>query len=323
MEYCRLGRTDLQVSRVGLGAMRIVGPDCPEEKALAIVHKAIDLGINYIDTAPVYGPLFGGYAGESEERLGKALKGISSDKVMVASKYSPNRVGGLNTDPQAMIDTVEGSLSRIGRDCLDVLLLHSILSEDYELVMETVYPVAVKLREQGKCRNIGISERVRVDVSNEMAAKAIPSDHFDMILMKYTVMNQMAGEKLFPLAEEHDVGIALLSAVTPMSSGVVNRPEVIAEMRKRMGLRGSEGHPLDFLVQGDLANLFEAGARFCASHPTVDLILCGATSTEILESSVKSVLGAPLPDEHLARLAPLSSLEIDLLAEGIIDEPIF
>ncbi|MFQ6090973.1 MAG: aldo/keto reductase [Candidatus Bipolaricaulia bacterium] len=148
VEYTNLGSSDLRVSKIGLGAWQLgtegwgFGADFTERDALAAVDKALELGINFIDTAEVYGD------GRSEELVGEALKG-RRDRVIIATKVS-----GGHLRAKDLVRACEGSLKRLGIDQIDLYQIH--WPNSYVPLAETMGALD-KLVEQGKVRYVGVS----------------------------------------------------------------------------------------------------------------------------------------------------------------------
>src|SRR5688500_18586173 len=158
MEYRRFGRTGLQVSVMGLGTG---GPSrlgqrsgVAEPEAIKTVHRALDMGINLIDTAA-------NYTG-SEAILGRALKGIRRDRFILCTKFGPSSRedgGGAGLkDESAMATSLERSLQDLGLEHVDVFQLHGVSPDSYEAARDRFLPIARTLQEQGKTRFIGITE---------------------------------------------------------------------------------------------------------------------------------------------------------------------
>ena len=153
MRYKKLGRTGLDVSVVSLGSG---GPSqlgqrtgVPQKDAIRLVHEALDLGINLIDTSSGYG--------QSEVILGRALKGVSRDKYILATKF-PSLVSGNIQTPQGVVKLVEQSLMRLGIDYIDIFQFHGLQPEYYRDTVDSLMPTLQKLKEQGKYRFLGASE---------------------------------------------------------------------------------------------------------------------------------------------------------------------
>jgi|GEM_PF-6694548 len=150
----KLGRQGLEVSAVGLGCMGMSQsygvPN--DEESIATIHRAIDLGVTFFDTAEVYGPFV------NEELVGRALKG-RRDRVVIATKsgfrIEDGKNLGLNSQPEHIREAVEGSLRRLGTEYIDLLYQHRV---DPAVPVEEVFGAMADLVRQGKVRYLGLSE---------------------------------------------------------------------------------------------------------------------------------------------------------------------
>ncbi len=155
MDYVELGNSRLKVSRVGLGCMGMSEyyPGFNEKESVATLHRAVELGINFFDTADEYG------MGKNEELLGKAFKGIR-DQVIIASKFgfvrdASGNTLGIDGSPRHVREACEASLKRLQTDYIDLYYLHRI---DPRTPVEDTLNALLDLKDQGKIRAIGLSE---------------------------------------------------------------------------------------------------------------------------------------------------------------------
>jgi aryl-alcohol dehydrogenase-like predicted oxidoreductase len=153
MEYTKLG--DLEVSRIGLGCMGMshiyTGYKQADELSIAVIHRALDLGVTFIDTAEIYGPE------KNEILVGKALKG-RRDRVSLATKFGlRSNLGkaGVDSSPENIRVAVEGSLKRLNTDYIDLYYQHRV---DKTIPIEDVVGTLVELIDEGKIRHYGLSE---------------------------------------------------------------------------------------------------------------------------------------------------------------------
>src|SRR5690349_4029689 len=144
----------LEVSALGLGCMGMsqsYGP-ADEQESIATLHRAIDLGVTFFDTAEVYGPFV------NEELVGRALRG-RRDEVVIATKFGwrieDGKVNGITSRPETIRKAVDGSLQRLGIDTIDLLYQHRV---DPEVPIEDVVGTMSELVQQGKVRHLGLSE---------------------------------------------------------------------------------------------------------------------------------------------------------------------
>ncbi|MDA0748996.1 MAG: aldo/keto reductase, partial [bacterium] len=198
MEYRVLGKTGLKVSAVGVGCWQMGGvtggrgwTGTTDEESIATVHRAEDLGVNLLDTAPTYGD------GHSEEVLGKALKG-RRDRFVLATKARP-----ITDDPDEekarrnILELCEGSLRRLQTDHIDVYQLHAV---PHEATMGAVMETLAELKKQGKIRWFGIS-------TNDVDAirKLLGLGEISVVQVGYNLLSR-SGEEALRLAKAENLG---------------------------------------------------------------------------------------------------------------------
>lgn len=319
MERRRLGRTGLQVSVLGYGAGAVgglftKGAAADQERAIA---RALEAGINYFDTAPVYGN------GESERNLGRALKALKAD-VVVGTKVR------LTTDHRADVAGaiargMEESLKRMGRDHVDLFQLHNPLTAQdagdklaIDIALEQVAPAMEKLKASGKTRFIGFSG------VGEPAAllRAVESKLFDTVQVVYNALNPSAGGpmpagapgldygRLLDKAKAADMGTIIIRALAGGAlSGTTDRHPLAMQDVAPIGSAPdfaadvARAKSLEPLVRdGTAGSLTELGERFVISHPAVSTMLIGYSNLDHLEAAIAAVEKGPLPDAALKRL---------------------
>jgi len=303
MRYKKLGRTGLDVSIVSLGSG---GPSqlgqksgVPEKNAIRLVHKALDLGINLIDTSSGYG--------NSEVILGKALKGIPRDKYILATKFSSLVSGNIQT-PQGVVKSVERSLLRLGIDYIDILQFHGLQPEYYRETVDSLMPTLQKLKEQGKYRFLGASEMFYDDPMHKMFSMALVEGIFDTAMIGYNILNQSAEHGTFPLCSKKNVGVLNMVPVRRSLSRQARLEETVRTL-KEVGFIPqdvlSDIDPFGWLVQDSVTSVTNAAYKFVAAHPSVTTVLTGTANIEHLTENVNAILGPPLPEEDMQRLRKL------------------
>ena len=192
MQYTTLGKTNLRVSVAGLGTggfSRLgLKSGKTEDEAARLIHEAVDLGINFIDTAPSYG---------TEGVVGRALKTIPRDQVVIATKaqfrgkpFAPPATGGRGLD---------NSLRLMGTDHVDVFNLHGVEIDEYDYALNTIAPALLKEKEKGKIRHIGITENPIVDFTNAMLKRAVNDPVWEVYMVGFHMMHQGARQNVFPV----------------------------------------------------------------------------------------------------------------------------
>ena len=203
MRYRRLGRTNLQVSAIGFGGMQI--PAVPEAQAIDCLNRALDLGVNYIDTARVYG--------DGEDKVGKVMR-TRRDECILSSKTVENEAPGA-------LRSLDESLKALQTDKIDIYCCHGTnLIRRFERIMMRGGAVDAlkKARAQGKIDFIGFSSHWNL----EMIKAMIRSDEFDMMIVPYNLVDiEGMGAEVIPLAKERDMGVVTMK---PLWGGRLTTP---------------------------------------------------------------------------------------------------
>jgi aryl-alcohol dehydrogenase-like predicted oxidoreductase len=215
MRTVELGRTGMQISRVGLGAWAIGGSgwwdawgEQDDEQSIATIRRAVELGINWIDTAPIYG------LGHSEEVVGRAVEGLS-ERPYVFTKASllDGGDGGVIhcLERDSILAEVEASLARLRLDVIDLYQVHW---PDPDEDIEEAWTTFAELKEQGLVRHIGVSN---FDVAQMRRAQAIAP--VETLQPPYSLLERDIEEEILPFAEEEGIGVIPYS---PMASGLLS-----------------------------------------------------------------------------------------------------
>jgi aryl-alcohol dehydrogenase-like predicted oxidoreductase len=262
-----------------------------EAHAIRIVEHAIELGINFIDTARAYG---------TERAVGKAIRG-KRDRVVLSTKSIVGRgAEGLLTADE-LNASLEKSLERLGTDYVDIFHLHGVTADQYRHCVESLVPVMERARRAGKIRFLGITETFARDTSHRMLQLALPDDYFDVIMVGYSILNPSAQRTVFPKTLEKDVGTLIMFAVRR----ALSRPDALSELLGT--LEGTFDHDpasvLEYVAtHPEIASLVQAAYRFCRHQPGAHVILTGTGNARHLEDNVASICAPPLPANVLERL---------------------
>jgi aryl-alcohol dehydrogenase-like predicted oxidoreductase len=302
MEFVTLGRTGLEVSVAGLGCgghSRLglaTGHD--QAHATRIVAAALDLGINFIDTARAYG---------TEPAVGAAIRG-RRDRVILSSKASPGFGDELLT-ADGLRASLEKSLARLGTDCIDVYHLHGVTAAQYPYCVDVLVPELERQQAAGKIRFLGITERFVSDTGHEMLSRALPDDLFDVVMVGHNLLNPSARKRVFPLTIQHNVGTLIMFAVRRALASPQNVKETVERLISEGALEGApldREDPLGFVTAHPaVPSIIEAAYRFCRHEPGAHVILTGTGSIEHLRENVASILAPALPAEVNDRLASI------------------
>ncbi|ADV82469.1 aldo/keto reductase [Terriglobus saanensis] len=212
MQKKRLGNSDMEISTIGLGAWAIGGPGSKiswgpqdDNDSIAAIHKAIDLGVNWIDTAPAYG------LGHSEEVVARALKG-HSNKPYVFTKCSLlwDEAGEIHNDLSQIRQELENSLRRLQTDTIDLYQMHWPKPEEQ---ISEAWSTMAKLQQEGKVRWIGVSNFSAAQM--ELVGKIAPITSNQP---PYSMINRAIEAEVLPYSAVHNIGTI---AYAPMHSGLL------------------------------------------------------------------------------------------------------
>ncbi len=334
MKYRVLGKTGLRVSEIGFGCGNVGGMMIrgTREEQLLIVSRAIAAGINYFDTASAYGD------GKSETNLGRVLAELRP-RVTVATKV---RLGGNDlTDIKGAVQrSLEASLSRLRRDSVDVLQLHTQVSMERGTVG---WPNAVGLRDVlGKdgvvdafeaVRSEGLVRFVGFTGLGETTAlhRIVESRRFDVVQAYYNLLNPSAGvavpsgfasndfRQLIDLAASNGMGVVVIRVMAGGAlGGEATRRGYASPPLGRPMVPGNEyevderrAEKLGSLVAGDIGSLPQATVCFALMHPGVSTVLVGFSNLSQIDEAVTASGKVPLPKSKMRRLSELWSSDFE------------
>ncbi len=323
METRVYGRTGMNISLLGfgcgaVGGLMVRGAAADRERAVA---RALEVGINYFDTAVQYG------MGVSETNLGLALKALKPAQAFVGTKVRLpaedfGRVGA------AVTASLDGSLGRLGMDHVDIFHLHNAITVkgggdtlSADQVLHDVVPAFEALRKAGKTRFLGIT------AVGETAAlhKVIDAGTFDSAQVSYNMLNPSAGEtipagypaqdydRLFDHTRKAGVGVVgirviaggALSASDQRHPIASPAPEPIGTASNYDADVARARRLMPLVTEGFASSLPEAATRFAITHPAMGTILVGMATVDEFEAGLAAVQKGPLPAAALARLVEL------------------
>jgi len=311
MEYRDLGETGMRVSEISLGTWALGGEwgTVGEEDAYAALNRAVDLGVNFLDTADVYGD------GRSERLIGRLLEGRPDDEIFVATKagrrLDPHTAEGYNHENLSAF--VERSLKNLGVEALDLLQLHCPPTEAYS--QDSTFEALDRLQEAGKIRNYGVSvEKV------EEARMALSYPNVRTVQIIFNIFRQRPSEDFFPLAEERNIGIlARVPLASGLLSGKMSSDRAFAEDDHRNFNREGEAFDRGETFSGvdfetglgaaeelkelvpDGHTLAQFALRWILMHPAVSCAIPGGKNPSQVEDNVAAAGMTPLSDETMQR----------------------
>ncbi|OMC96473.1 aldo/keto reductase [Paenibacillus sp. FSL R5-0636] len=295
-----LGKTNLQVLPLGLGANAVGGhnlfPGLNDETGRNIVRSALDHGINFIDSAFIYGP------GRSEELIGEVLKerGVR-DNVVIATKGAHVITGDkitLDNSPAFLRQSVEDSLKRLQTDYIDLYYIHF---PDENTPKDEAVGELKKLKDEGKIRAIGVS-----NFSIDQLKEANKDGHVDVLQSHYNLLHRDAEQDLLPYTQEHGISFV---PYFPLASGLLGgkykQGDTFSDIRKNDPLFQGETfaknlEKVDKVRQIANAKGVEVAHVVLAWYltvPSIDVLIPGAKRPEQIVSNLETLKVQLTPEE--------------------------
>jgi aryl-alcohol dehydrogenase-like predicted oxidoreductase len=305
MHYTTLGKTGLKVSVAGLGCggnSRIGrGAGLSEAQSVALVRKALDLGVTFIDTARAYG---------TEAIVGKAIAGHPREAVVISTKSHAHSFDGASVLPaSAVVGSLDASLKALGTDYVDIFHLHGVWPALYDRVMAEIVPALLREKEKGKFRHLAVSETGPRDPGHVMLERAAEEPAWEVFMLAFHMLNQNARHRLLARTQANGIGTLCMFAVRNVFSRPGLLQKTVAQLVSEGKLRAEDVDPQDplgFLVhEGGAESVIDAAYRFARHQPGIDVVLFGTGSVEHLRDNIDSILRPPLPAEDVARLYAL------------------
>lgn len=309
MKYKPLGNTGLNVSEISLGTVEL-GLDYgfpgtahfqkpPTPEAVRLLHRAVDSGINLIDTARIYG--------DAEEIIGMALQEMTyrpyiASKVVIPPDpgYSgpfpapPQRNMGVKQLRHEIMGSIETSLNALHVDTIDLMLIHNTTVE--ALKREDILSCFEEAREQGKIRFIGASIYGEV-----VPLEVLKNPIFQALQVPFNLLDQKMADQVFPQAAQQKVGIFVRSAFLKgvLTDQVDNIPKRLSPLRKAaLGVLKVLGE--------EVSSLADVALRFCLSFTQISSVIIGVRSIPELESNLTALNRSRFPPDILRRLGDFS-----------------
>ncbi len=258
MQYAPLGRTGLKVSRLGFGCMRLPMTDggrVDREKVIPMLQRAVELGVNYFDTAVGY------CGGDSQRVLGEAMEDIRDQVVLSTKNHHYDK-----SDKQQWWQHLEDSLERLRTECIDIYNFHGMNYERYEQAVtgdDGLYQEMLKAKEQGLIRHICHS----FHGSLESLKKCVDTGLFESVTLQYNLLDQRLEEGI-AYAAERGMGVVVMG---PVGGGRLGYPSQKAQE-----------------LVGQVKSTPELALRFVLSNPNVTLALSGMSNMQMLEENVET-----------------------------------
>ena len=289
MEYRQLGMTGMNVSVISFGASPLgnVFDVSDEAEGKRAVHYAIDHGINYFDVAPMYGETL------AESRLGKALLG-KRDKVFLATKCCRYSVEKLDFSYNRVLKSIDESLERLQTDYVDLLQVHDIEFGTMQQVLEEAIPAALKVKEMGKARYVGIT-----GLPVRYLAKIVRQVDVDTVLSwaHYNLVEDEINDELLLLSKEK--GFGLINA-SPLLQRLLSESPLPAWHRSPQEVKDLQPKLIQLCAEYGV-KLSDVANRFALDHPDIATTIVGMSKLKNVEQNIR-VLDFKIPDGLLDRI---------------------
>ena len=298
MKYNRYIKDATPVSEIGLGAWQLGNNSgwqgMSEKEAIELVKQSLEYGINFFDTAPNYG------RGSSEDRLGKALKGVDRNKIVINTKFGHSDSGITNFDSSYIRESLEGSLKRLQVDYVDSIIIHSPPVEYLDGTKNDHYEIFERLIEEGKIKAYGAS----LDTYESMQL-LMNTTNAGVIEVFFNILHQDTA-RAFDLAMEKVVGIiAKIPLDSGWLSGKYNAESTFQDIRRRWSKQ-------DIQTRAQLVNrvkeivhaeddLAQKAISFCLGYDAVSTVIPGNINRTQLTSNVESI-NNPMSRETIKKL---------------------
>ena len=303
MEYRRFGKTDLNISLLSIGGLYTSSLAGGEAETRRIMRRALDLGLNAIDTAPAYA--------DSEATVGQAIAGMDAP-LIITTKLGGRPQPFEPQDANALRASVEESLRLLGRDHVELLMIHEPDRPQqypwwtsYDPLDGPVMEVMSELREAGKIRFTGLAGTTVTEMTG-----LVESDHFDVVLsaFNYNALFRESESTVFAAAKARDMGIVAASTLGQgflarrADAELVNRPIWLSAPRAAQFRAYYE-----LLDQAGLQP-YELCLRFAIANPDISTVPVGCKTMEHLEAAVAAVEKGPLSADVLTRLDEIAAM---------------
>ena len=291
------------MTRLGLGGLFVSKHGATFEEARKAVIRAVELGINYVDTAPGYR--------DSEEVLGRILRSVDAPLV-ISTKLGGRPVPFDPKNRDALMSSLKESLRLLGRDHVDILMIHEPDRpgqydwwDDREAFDGPVMEVLARARKEGLCRFTGLGGTTAYELPRIMATGG-----FDVVLtaFNYSLLWREAVRKVLPEAARQGMGVITGSPLQQGALAARYDSEIASGAPWLSPPRREQYRALYRFCDEAGWNLPELALRFVISNPVVDTTLSGARSAAEIESSFRAIEKGPLPPEAIRRLDEIANM---------------
>lgn len=309
MKYNKYIKHSPEVSEIGLGSWQLGvnsgWQSVSEKEAIDMVRHALEIGVNFIDTAPNYGH------GTSESRIGKALKGTDRGKIVINTKFGHTDAGITNYSAGHIRESLEGSLKRLQIDYVDSLIIHNPPFEYLDGNKNDHYEILERLIEEGKILAYGAS----LDSAEEMKL-FMDTTRCEVIEAFFNILHQDAASAFSPAKEKQVAIIAKIPLDSGWLSGKYNAESTFDDIRSRWSkeeirTRASLVEKVKGII-GEGENLAPTAISFCLAYDAVSTVIPGNTTIDQLKSNLQST-DRPLSRNLVEKLEEFYQMEVKRL----------
>ncbi|MFD0976034.1 aldo/keto reductase [Salinimicrobium gaetbulicola] len=298
MKYNKYISNAVPVSEIGLGAWQLGvnsgWQSMSEKDAMKLVERSLEYGINFFDTAPNYG------LGTGEERLGKALKNVDRNTIVINTKFGHTDSGITNYHSNYIRESLEGSLKRLQVDYVDSLIIHNPPAQYLDGNKNDHYEILERLIEEGKIKAYGAS----LDTSEEMKL-LMNTTNAQVIEAFFNILHQDTSQA-FSMAKEKEVGIiAKIPLDSGWLSGKYTAESTFQDIRSRWSrqdiqTRATLVNRIKEITNSE-NNLAQTALAFCLAFDAVATVIPGNVNTAQLKSNLESI-NNPISEELVQEL---------------------
>lgn len=285
MQYRKLGNTGLEVSILGFGGAPLGSPvggpkdgaygDFDEASAIKALHRAFDLGVNFVDTSPYYGIT------ESEKVIGKALKGIERDSYIMATKVGRYGFDLFDFSAERVTKSVDESLARLGIEHIDVLQVHDIEFGNIQQVIDETLPALRKIQQEGKVRFIGVT-----GLPLKIYKTVLEQTDLDLILSYcHYSLNDNSLDTLIPYLQEKQVGII---SASPLSMALLSEGGPPDWHPASEEVKATAYKAVRYCLDNG-TNLRQLALQYSTANPDISCTVVGMQRPEFVESNVAAL----------------------------------
>lgn len=292
MHYRQLGQTGLQVSVLSFGGSSLGGAfrQTDDKESIRTVHTALDLGMNFIDVSPYYG------ATKAETVLGQALKGISRNRYILATKVGQYDHGVFDFSAARVTKSLDESCARMGVDYVDVLHCHDIEFADLNQIVNETLPALVKLRDAGRIGHIGITGlplKIFPAVIDRVPPKVVEA----ILSFCHFELNDSSLESILPYLKSKHVGVINAS---PTGMGLLTERGVPAWHPAPKPIVDGCRRAVEY-CKAIGADIVKLAVQYSISHPDIATTLIGTANPENIRKNIRYA-EEPIDFELMARV---------------------